>query len=87
MKVFKKNVEDQSKEAVVAEYAGKLSEDVLSTYKAKFDEYTAEDLDMHLAYELKKANSSVFNQTPDVYIPKDDAPLSGVQAILARYKK
>lgn len=87
LKVFKKNVEDQSKEAVVAEYTGKLSEDVLSTYKAKFDEYTAEDLDMHLAYELKKANSSVFNQTPDVYIPKDEAPLSGVQAILARYKK
>lgn len=87
LKTYKKCVEDQSKEAVVSEYSGKLSEDTLDTYRAKFDEYTVEDLDMHLAYELKKINASVFTQTSAGRIPKDDATRSGVEEILARYKK
>ena len=86
LKVYKKSVEDQSKEAVVAEYTDKLSEDVLNAYKAKFDEYTAEELDMHLAYEFKKANASVFTQAPSGRIPKDNPGLSGVEEFLARYK-
>lgn len=87
LKVYKKSIEDQSKEAVVAEYSDKLSEEVLDTYKAKFDEYTAEELDMHLAYELKKSNASVFTQTSAGRIPKDDAPRSGVEEILSRYRR
>lgn len=87
LKNFKVAIETQHKEAVVSEYSGKLSEEVLDTYKAKLDEYTAEDLDMHLAYELKKSGSSMFGQTPEPqYIPKEVKP-SGVEAILARYKK
>ena len=87
LKVYKKNIEDQSKEAVVAEYSDKLPEDVLDTYKAKFAEYTAEELDMHLAYELKKSNASVFAQAQSNYIPKDVTPRSGVEEIIARYRK
>lgn len=87
LKTYKKNIEDQSKEAVVAEYTDKLAEDVLNAYKSKFDEYTAEELDMHLAYELKKTNASVFTQAPSGRIPKDNAGRSGVEEILARYKR
>ena len=87
LKAYKKNIEDQSKEAVVAEYTDKLAEDVLNAYKSKFDEYTAEELDMHLAYELKKINASVFTQAPSGRIPKDNAGRSGVEEILARYKR
>lgn len=87
LKTYKKNIEDQSKEAVVAEYTGKLAEDVLNAYKSKFDEYTAEELDMHLAYELKKTNASVFTQAPSGCIPKNNAGRSGVEEILARYKR
>lgn len=88
LKVFKKNIEDQSKEAVVAEYTDKLSEEVLNTYKAKFEEYTAEELDMHLAYELKKSNASVFTQqAPIGRIPKDNPGRTGVEEILTRYKR
>jgi hypothetical protein len=86
LKTFKKNIEDQSKEAVISEYSDKLSETVLNTYRAKFDEYTAEELDMHLTYELKKTGASVFTQTSTGCIPKDDAPMSGVEAILSSYK-
>lgn len=87
LKVYKKSVEDQSKEAVISEYTDKLSEETLEAYRDKFDEYTAEELDMHLAYELKKSNSSVFTQTPKAgFLPKDSGR-SGVEEILARYKR
>ena len=71
LKTYKRDIENQSKEAVVSEYSDKLPETVLDTYRSKFDDYTVEDLDMHLAYELKKTN----------------APRSGVEEILSRYKK
>ena len=87
LKVYKKGIELQSKEAVVAEYADKLSEEVLGTYKAKFDEYTPEELDMRLAYELKKSNPSVFSQTPTGFIPKADAPRNGVEEFLSHYRQ
>lgn len=87
LQTYKKSVEDQLKETVVAEYTDKLSEDVLNEYRTKFDEYTAEELDMHLAYELKKTNSSVFSQNPQQdYVPKNTGR-SGVEEILSRYKK
>ena len=85
LKDYKHNVETQHKEAVIAEYADKLSDEVLDTYKAKLDEYTAEDLDMHLAYELKKVGST-FTQPTNGYILKDTQK-SGVEEILSRYKR
>lgn len=88
LKNYKKGVEDQHKEAVVAEYADKLSDEVIATYRSKFDEYSAEDLDMHLAYELKKTNASAFDHAPaSGRLPKDGAGRSGVEEILARYKR
>jgi hypothetical protein len=88
LKTFKKGIENQSKEAVVSEYSDKLPETVLDTYRAKFDDYTVEDLDMHLAYELKKSGAAVFTQQVSIgYIQKHDAPRSGVEEILSRYKK
>lgn len=87
LKVYKKSIEDQLKETVVAEYTDKLSEEILDTYRDKFDEYTTEELDMHLAYELKKSNSSVFTQTPNNGVLPKDMGRSGVEEILARYKR
>lgn len=88
LKTFKKDIENQSKEAVVSEYSDKLPETVLDTYRAKFDDYTVEDLDMHLAYELKKSGAAVFTQqVSGGYIQKHDTPRSGVEEILSRYKK
>ena len=87
LKTFKKDIENQSKEAVVSEYSDKLPETVLDTYRAKFDDYTVEDLDMHLAYELKKSGATVFTQqVSGGYIEKHDTPRTGVEEILSRYK-
>lgn len=87
LKTYKRDIENQSKEAVVSEYSDKLPETVLDTYRSKFDDYTVEDLDMHLAYELKKTNASVFTQAPVGRVLKDTTPRSGVEEILSRYKK
>lgn len=88
LKDYKQNVENQHKEAVIAEYADKLSEEVIDAYKAKLDEYTVEDLDMHLAYELKKkGGSAFFAQKPETGYILKDTPKTGVEEILARYKK
>ena len=57
----------------------------MDTYKAKLDEYTVEDLDMHLAYELKKSGLA-FTQPEVDYVLKDNLQ-SGVEQILSRYKR
>ena len=72
---------------IVGEIRDSAAVDLLNAYKSKFDEYTAEELDMHLAYELKKINASVFTQAPSGRIPKDNTGRSGVEEILARYKR
>ena len=87
LKTYKKNIENQFKETVIAEYTNILPEETVESYRAKFDEYTAEELDMHLAYESKKLNSSIFTQSRDKgLVPKEDQR-SGVEKILERYVK
>ena len=87
LKEYKLNVETQKKEAVFDEYAEALSEEIINTYRAKISEYTVEELDMHLAYELKKNNSSIFTKSGNEgYVPKD-VPVEGIAAVLSKYKK
>lgn len=83
---YKHSIETQQKEAVITEYADKLSEEVLDAYKEKLDDFTVIDLDKELAYELKKSNSSIFNQDTPGFVPKDQE-LDGIAAILSRYNK
>ena len=87
LKDYRKSIENQHKEAVVAEYSNKLSDEILDGYREKFDEYTAEELDMHLAYELKKSNASAFTHESKVGILPKQIERSGVEKILERYTK
>lgn len=88
LETYKANIETQHKEAVIAEYADKLSEEVLDAYKAKIGEYTVEDLDMHLAYEWKRAGSFTLTPAaPSGALPKDTTYRDSVNEILARYKR
>ena len=85
---YKENVEKKEKEDVIASYAELLSEEILETYTAKIGEFSAQDLDKELAYELKKNNVSVFTQKLDAgYVPKDQGSRGGIEQILAKYKK
>ena len=87
LKEYKLNIETQEKENVISEYAEHLPEEILNSYKEKISEYTAEELDMRLAYELKKNNSSIFAKNSDEGIAPKDTQQSGLSAILSKYKK
>lgn len=87
LKEFKLGIETKQKEAVIDEYTENLSEEIIETYRAKISEYSVEELDMRLAYELKKSNSSIFNKNGDEgFVPKD-IQTDGLTAILSKYKK
>lgn len=84
---YKLEIENNQKKAVINQYTEMLSEELLQSYTEKLAEYDVDELDMHLAYELKKANSSIFNkESEDNYVPKE-TPVSGLTAILSKYKK
>ena len=87
LKEYKLNIEVQQKNAVINEYSELLSEEVLNSYRDKISDYNTEELDMRLAYELKKNNSSIFTKNSDPgFVPKE-VPLDGLAAILSKYKK
>ena len=87
LKEYKLGIETKQKEAVINEYTEHLPEEVLETYRKKISEYDAEELDMRLAYELKKNNSSIFTKNSDEgFVPKD-TQTDGLTAILSKYKK
>ena len=86
---FKQEIEKQQKQAVITKYSELLDEEVLSSYSANLDAYTAKDLDKELAYELVSKNQSVFsigNGNPG-YVPKDETTVGGLEEILSKYKK
>jgi hypothetical protein len=85
---FKKDVEDGRKKTIIADYVSQLPADIIETYTENMDNYSIEDLDMKLTYELKKNHPEIFSKgTPPAYIPKDEGSLGGINAILAKYKK
>lgn len=85
---FKLEVEKQRKQEVVDKYSSLLDEEVLGAYSAKLDNYTTEQLDKELAYELVNANQTIFTAAPQSgYIPKDEPQMSGLEEILSKYSK
>lgn len=87
LRAYKLGIETEQKEAVLVEYEAQLPDEVIETYRKKLADYTVLELDKELAYELKKANPSVFTKTPGTgYVPKDDLR-GGIEEILLKYKK
>jgi chromosome segregation ATPase len=88
---FKAEVEKKEKEAVVAKYAKVLDAEVIADYTARVDEYAnTTDLDKELAYALVSSNQSVFTSNGEpqpAYVPHDNGVVSGLGAILDKYKK
>ena len=83
---YKKEIETAEKVKVIESYANLLSEDILDSFKEKVDEYSAIELDKELAYSLKQNNLSAFQKEEFQVIPKDN-PVTGIEAILSKYKK
>lgn len=87
LKNYKLQIETKEKEEIITKYSEQLNDEILDSYREKISEYSASDLDKDLAYELVKSNPTIFTKTPQQqYIPKDE-PSSGIEAILAKYRK
>ena len=85
---FQKKIQDDEKKNLINGYANQLPEEVIESYINSMDNYSLEDLDMKLTYEIKKNHPDIFSKgTPPAYIPKDNGPTGGLNAILAKYKK
>ena len=86
---FKMDIEKRQKQAIVSKYAELLDEEVLNSYTIKMNEFTIQQLDKELAYELVSANQSVFtsNGQPSGFIPKDEPAVGGLEEILSKYSK
>lgn len=85
---YKLEVEKTEKMTEIDKYTSVLSEETLNSYKEKIADYSVEDLKKELAFELVESNPSVFSmQAPGAgYVPKEDE-LTGIEAILSKYKK
>lgn len=87
LEAYKANVEKEKKQNVIATYSELLPNEIIESYLEKIDEYSNDtDLDMALAYELKKNNISVFTKTPTM-IPKTEENEGGLAELLSKYKK
>lgn len=86
---FKLGVELKEKEDVINKYGAQLDPEVLDAFKEKIGEYTKEDLDKELAFVLVQSKPTIFTKEVDKnqFIPKDEVPLTGIEAILSKYKK
>lgn len=88
---FKKDIVDGQKKAVVTSYSEFLDAEVIQSYLNQIDSYTAEELDMRLTYEQKKANPTIFSkqegEPQHMYVPKEEPTGRGINDILAHYEK
>ncbi len=87
LKEYKLNIETTEKQGILAKYTDLLDESIINAYSEKLSEYTCDSLDKDLAYELVKSNPTVFNKEPQQQYFVKDTPLTGIEAILSKYKK
>ena len=88
---YKKNIVDTEKRNIIEGYSEQLDAEIIASYTANMDNYTAEQLDMELTYKVKVTRPDLFTKTPvstTAYIPKDtNPPVGGLEALLAKYEK
>lgn len=84
---YKKDVEDASKKAVIESYTNFIDNAIIDQYMNNLDQYTAEELDIRLTYEQKKAHPELFScSSRPAYVPKDTEPKGGLEELLAKYE-
>lgn len=87
LKDYKLNIETQEKQAVIDKYSEQLDEELVAQYTEKIAEYTVNDLEKELAYELVKATPTLFTTNASKLLRKDDEQKTGIDAILEKYRK
>lgn len=84
---YKLKIEGEQKDAVIDQYATTLDKEILDTYRADKANYTLEELDMRLAYEMKKTGKMFTTENEGVGYMFKNSGLTGVEEILSHYKK
>ena len=84
---YKFTVETANKQALLDKYASKLDAETIAKYPADSD-ISIDALEKELAYELVKSDASLFSSEDkaEAYVPVEQ-PLTGIEAILNKYKK
>ena len=83
---FKVAAELKEKEAVIEKYVTLIDEEQINNFKEKIDEFTKEELDKELAFVLVQTKSTIFTNDESGFIPKEEPPLTGINAILEKQK-
>lgn len=85
---YKLKIEGEQKDMVIDQYVSTLDKEVIDAYRANKSDYTLEELDMRLAYEMKKSGKMFSNKKDEGigYVIKNSG-LTGVEEILSHYKK
>lgn len=87
LKNFKHQIELNEKNDLIDTYVDQLDVEVLNGFREKIDEFTQEELGKELAFALVKSKPSLFSNDPENgFVPKDET-LTGIEAILSKYKK
>ena len=86
---YKLEIELKEKIAVIERYSLQLEPEVVESFKNRVDEFTKEELEKELAFVLVQTKPTIFtnNENKKDFIPKEDMPPSGIEAILTKYKK
>ena len=83
---FKIAAELKEKEAVIDKYVTLIDEEQINSFKEKINEFTKEELDKELAFVLVQTKSTIFTNDESGFIPKEEPPLTGINAILEKQK-
>ena len=87
LKSYKKQKENEEKEAIFAKYQDQLDDEVIERVRGVADTFTIADLEKELSFELVKANPSIFSIQKETPIPKpDETELSGIEKLLEKHK-
>lgn len=87
---FKLEIERQEKEKIFTKYDKFLDTETVKNYRANLSEYSVEELERDLSYELVKSTPSLFSEDADQGYFKKDEDTGGkdrITQILEKYKK
>ena len=89
---YRNQIIAEQKKAIIMSYTAQLTEEIIDNFIENIDNYSLDQLDMILTYEVKKLNPAIFGkqtvETPAVYVPKDDdGAAKGINHILSKYEK
>lgn len=83
---YKTTIENDTKKSILESYSAQLSEDIISEFSEKIEDYSIEDLKKELAYTLVGDDPTNFSKQSTPRAPKTSEP-SAFEKLLDKYKK